>query len=176
MPAYGVANQRDKIHVSEPDFTPHHIPVVAGALVVRDGQVLFVRQTYPPFEGLWGFPTGLPDPGETVDMAAVRETREEAGIEPEIEGLIGVHNVGGAGGFLYVVYLCHHVAGEPVPDGVENDRAAYLSPVALDDRGDEAIIPPCAEMARRFWAGDYQFLEPWDIAPSRWGPVQSAFW
>jgi len=36
---------------SEPNL--HHVLVVAGALVVRDGQVLFVRQTYPPFEGLW---------------------------------------------------------------------------------------------------------------------------
>ena len=169
--------------MSEPEFNPCWVMVVAGALVVRDSQILFVRQTYPPFEGLWGFPTGLVDPGETVDMAALRETCEEAGVEAEIEGLIGVHNTGGEGGFLYVVYLCRHVSGEPVPDGVENDRAAYFSPADLDAVqsaasavGDSAIIPPCAEMARRFWAGDYRLLQPWDLAPPRFGPVQTAFW
>jgi 8-oxo-dGTP diphosphatase len=162
--------------MTETEFNPFRVMVVAGALVVREGQVLFVRQTYPPFEGLWGFPTGLPDPGETVDEAALRETREEAGIEAELEGLIGVHNKGGEGGFFYVVYLCRHVSGEPVPDGVENDRACYFSSFDLDTLGDEAIIPPCAEMARRFWAGDYHLLEPWGVAPPRFGPVQSAFW
>jgi ADP-ribose pyrophosphatase YjhB (NUDIX family) len=158
------------------EFTPWRILIVAGALVVRNGEILFVRQTYPPFERLWGFPTGLPDPGELVDAAALRETREEAGIEAEIEGLIGVHNAGGDDGFFYVVYLCHHVGGEPVPDGVENDRAAYLSPSGLEVLGDERIIPPCAEMARRFWAGDYHLLLPWDNAPTCFGPLQSAFW
>ena len=152
------------------------VMVVAGALVVRNGQILFVRQTYPPFEGLWGFPTGLPEPGETVDAAAQRETEEEAGIKAEIEGLIGLHNVAGEGGFLYLVYLCRHVAGDPVPDGLEHDRAAYLAPSELDALGNEAIIPPCAEMAQRFWEGDCRLLPPWDVAPARFGPDQSAFW
>ncbi len=162
--------------MTESEFNPYRVVVVAGALVVREGQVLFVRQTYPPFAGLWGFPTGLPDPGEAVDKAALRETLEEAGIEAELAGLIGVHNKGGEDGFFYVVYLCRHLSGEPVPDGVENDRAAYFSPASFDALGDAAIIPPCAEMARRFWAGDYHLLEPWDVAPPRFGPEQSAFW
>jgi 8-oxo-dGTP diphosphatase len=150
--------------------------LVAGALVARGDQILFVRQTYPPFEGLWGFPTGLPEPGETLDAAAVRETREEAGIEASAEGLIGIHEAAGANPFLYVVFLCAHVAGEPAPDGLENDRAAYVGPAGLAGLGYDTIIPPCAEMAARFWAGDYRLLLPWAVAPPRFGPIQRAFW
>ena len=58
----------------------------AGGVVHRrvDGreQVLLVHRRSPR---LWALPKGTPDSGETVEETAVRETREETGIVPEIE-------------------------------------------------------------------------------------------
>ena len=58
----------------------------AGGVVHRyvDGrhQVLLVHRRAPR---LWALPKGTPDSGETVEETAVRETREETGIVPEIE-------------------------------------------------------------------------------------------
>jgi 8-oxo-dGTP pyrophosphatase MutT (NUDIX family) len=58
----------------------------AGGVVHReiDGrrQVLLVHRRAP---GLWALPKGTPDSGETVEETALRETREETGIHPEIE-------------------------------------------------------------------------------------------
>jgi 8-oxo-dGTP pyrophosphatase MutT (NUDIX family) len=58
----------------------------AGGVVHRmhDGrhQVLLVHRRAPR---LWALPKGTPDAGETVEETAIRETREETGIEPEIE-------------------------------------------------------------------------------------------
>lgn len=42
--------------------------------------------------GLWGIPSGHVEPGETVQMAAVREVKEETGLHVAIEKLIGVYS------------------------------------------------------------------------------------
>ena len=58
--------------------------VVAAALVDRDGRVL-VQQRPPdkPMTGLWEFPGGKLEPGETPEAALVRELAEELGIDVE---------------------------------------------------------------------------------------------
>ncbi|MPZ23557.1 MAG: NUDIX domain-containing protein [Dehalococcoidia bacterium] len=40
-------------------------------------------------EGIWGLPKGTPDGGETVEQTAMREVREETGLEVEIEDDLG---------------------------------------------------------------------------------------
>ena len=59
--------------------------VVAAALVDADGRVL-VQQRPPgkPMEGLWEFPGGKLEPGETPEAALVRELTEELGIEVDM--------------------------------------------------------------------------------------------
>jgi 8-oxo-dGTP pyrophosphatase MutT (NUDIX family) len=58
----------------------------AGGVVHRtvDGQIqiLIVHRRSPV---LWALPKGTPDSGETIEETALRETREETGIEVEIE-------------------------------------------------------------------------------------------
>lgn len=60
-------------------------PLVAVDIVVfaiRDGAlyVALIRRAMPPFEGKWAIPGGFVLPEETLDHAAKRELREEAGI------------------------------------------------------------------------------------------------
>ena len=50
------------------------------ALVVRDDQILLVRRANDPDAGLWGFPSGKVEFGETLLEAAERELREETGV------------------------------------------------------------------------------------------------
>ncbi len=54
---------------------------VAGAFVVRDGEVLFLKHRK---YGIWLQPGGHIEEGETPDEAAIREVREETGLEVEI--------------------------------------------------------------------------------------------
>jgi 8-oxo-dGTP diphosphatase len=53
---------------------------IAAAIVVRDGQVLMVRRRVKEGALSWQFPAGEVEPGETVSIAAVRETLEETGL------------------------------------------------------------------------------------------------
>ncbi len=50
--------------------------------VVDDGAVLLGRKTRGFGEGLWNGPGGKVEPGEGIEQAAIRETREEVGVSP----------------------------------------------------------------------------------------------
>jgi len=56
-------------------------PVAAVlAVVIRGGEALLVRRANPPDAGLWGFPGGKIEAGETIHAAAARELLEETGV------------------------------------------------------------------------------------------------
>ncbi|MGX6448899.1 NUDIX hydrolase [Patulibacter sp. S7RM1-6] len=50
----------------------------AGGVIVRDGTVAIVHR---PYREDWSLPKGKLDPGETFEQAALREIREETGLE-----------------------------------------------------------------------------------------------
>jgi ADP-ribose pyrophosphatase YjhB (NUDIX family) len=60
------------------------------AVVVRDRSVCLVKRNIEPYRGHWTLPAGYQEYFETAEDAAIRETREECGLEIEILGLLGV--------------------------------------------------------------------------------------
>ena len=62
----------------------------AGALVTRDGRLLLVRRSKEPWLGMWDIPGGFCEPEEHPMITAVRETREETGLEVEVTGFLGL--------------------------------------------------------------------------------------
>lgn len=80
----------------------------------KGGQVLLVRRGWGSREGTWTFPSGYVDLGEEVEEAARREALEEAGVEVELEGLLGVYS-GGGRPMVLVVYAGKLKGGEARP-------------------------------------------------------------
>ncbi len=62
----------------------------AGVLVEMDDGIVLIRRGEPPFQGWWALPAGYIEADESVEQAAVRECREETGLEVELLELFGV--------------------------------------------------------------------------------------
>ncbi len=65
------------------------VPSVNVVVVNEAGDILMIRRTD---NDNWAVPGGAIDLGESVAQAAIRETREESGIECEITGLVGIYS------------------------------------------------------------------------------------
>lgn len=64
-----------------------------SACVWRQGRVLIVERAKAPLAGLWSLPGGSVEPGEAVKEAALRELREETGVEAALDHLVGLFDV-----------------------------------------------------------------------------------
>lgn len=71
-------------------MTPERPIAAVGVVCMRDGEVLLVRRGAPPRKGEWSLPGGRIELGERAADAALRELREETGVEAEIVGLVDV--------------------------------------------------------------------------------------
>jgi ADP-ribose pyrophosphatase YjhB (NUDIX family) len=137
---------------------PPRIAVCVGTVVLRGDRALFVRQAKGhSLEGQWSIPWGLVDPDEPPEVAALRETEEESGIEVEIQGLLGLQNLRREG-WIALVFLCRHVGGEPRSDGgLETDGAGYFSLQEMD-QFEEPFEPWCEWLVRRVLGGEYHLI------------------
>ncbi|WP_226635427.1 NUDIX hydrolase [Brevundimonas poindexterae] len=93
-------------------------PVAAvGVICLRGDEVLLIRRGRPPRLGEWSLPGGRVEPGETVRDAALRELREETGVEAELGPLVDVvDGLFPEDGRHYVLidFAARWTAGEPV--------------------------------------------------------------
>jgi ADP-ribose pyrophosphatase YjhB (NUDIX family) len=105
-----------EFRIPEGDHLPRHSCPSCGAIHYRnpkvivgcvpewdDGRVLMCRRAIEPRLGLWTFPAGFLEMGETSGEGAARETREEARAEVAIEDLFVVINVP----YVSQLYLVH---------------------------------------------------------------------
>jgi ADP-ribose pyrophosphatase YjhB (NUDIX family) len=122
---------------------PHQRPKVGAiAVVLHEGAALMVQRGKAPNAGLWGFPGGHVEWGETALEAAVRELAEETGVTATATGYLTCLDVLGRDAedrlihhYLLAAVLCDYVAGSPV---AADDAAAAawvpLSEIAADGR------------------------------------------
>lgn len=67
--------------------------IVVGAVCVWEDHFLLCRRAIEPGYGKWTFPAGFMELNETVAQGAAREAYEEAGVDVEVQDIIGVYEV-----------------------------------------------------------------------------------
>ena len=127
------------------------ILLVAAGVLAKSGRVLLQQRSDPPaLAGLWEFPGGKVDPGETLEKALARELDEELAVKVEETDLEPIaftsHPLDDARNLLMPVYGVLAWAGEPV--GAEGQPLAW---VTSEELGSDAYPMPPA---------DYPLVDP----------------
>jgi 8-oxo-dGTP diphosphatase len=66
--------------------------VTADGIVLKGNKILLIRRGKDPFKGAYALPGGFMEYGEKAEHCAMREVREETGIDTETVGLVGVYS------------------------------------------------------------------------------------
>jgi 8-oxo-dGTP diphosphatase len=103
-------------------------PKVAVGTIIRmpDDRIVLVKRAIEPGYGLWVFPGGYVDRGEDVRLAAVREAREEAGIEVRLEALVGIYSYPGSTPVV-IVYRATWTGGELAVDDENSEIRTFAA-------------------------------------------------
>jgi len=120
-----------------PSAPKRPIPAV-GVACFRGDDVLLIRRGQPPRVGEWSIPGGRIEWGEAAAAAALRELREETGVDAELVGLVDV--VDGLfrarsdgivwGHYVLIDYAARWIAGE-ARAGDDAAEAHFVAPDAL---------------------------------------------
>ena len=100
-----------------------------GVLAQRRGRLLLVRRNHEPHPGEWSSPSGYVDAGETLEEAAVRETKEETGFDVRIERLLGAYSASGER-VIFIAYAAR-VTGGRIEIGPECLDVRFFPPDEL---------------------------------------------
>lgn len=125
--------------MSDENAQPPNQPVPAVGVVCFNaaGEVLLIRRGTPPRLGEWSIPGGRLEWGESARDGALRELREETGVEAEIVALIDVvdgiftsrTSADVTRHYVLIDFVARHISGDPVA----GDDAAEARFVALSE-------------------------------------------
>ena len=110
------------IHFNDPK-------VAVGVVAQRRGRLLLVRRDHEPRLGEWSFPSGYVDAGEVLEEAAVRETKEETGLDVRIQRLLGAYSSAGER-VIFIAYAAR-VTGGHIEVGAECQDVRFFPPDSL---------------------------------------------
>ncbi|MEU7616835.1 NUDIX domain-containing protein [Micromonospora rifamycinica] len=132
-----MTGRRDYYHDPAAPVATSLVPAAAALVTDEHGRVLLQRRAD---SGNWSLPGGAMDIGETLQQCAVREVREETGLDIEITGLLGIytdpHHViaypdGEIRQEFTVVYLARAVGGT-ITLSDESTEVRFVHPAEFD--------------------------------------------
>jgi ADP-ribose pyrophosphatase YjhB (NUDIX family) len=126
-------------------------PKIAVGTIIRvaDERLVLVRRAIEPGYGKWVFPGGYVDRGEALPAAALREAREESGLEVRLDGLVNVYSYAGRIPVV-IVYAATAIGGQLQLD----EESLEISAVApADIPWSELAFPSTREALQDYLTG-----------------------
>ena len=144
------AGEPERLVCTRCGFVFYLDPKVAVGTIIRDdaGDLVVVRRAIEPGYGKWVFPGGFVDRGEEVQVAAIREAREETGLEIRIDRLINVYSYSGR--VPVIIVYAATMTGGCLGCDEESLEARFFAPDAIP--WDELAFRSTHEALREFLA------------------------
>jgi len=126
-------------------------PKVAVGTIIRTGsdRIVLVRRAIEPGYGKWVFPGGYVDRGEPLQLAAIREAREECGLDVRLDGLVNIYSYAGRAPII-VVYAATALSGTLAVDD-EGLEVSEVEPAGIPWQ--ELAFRSTGEALRDYLAG-----------------------
>lgn len=122
--------------------------VATGAILSLNGGIVLVQRAIEPSYGKWVFPGGYVDRGESLEAAAIREVKEECGLDVRLTLLLGVYSTPG-NPVILIVYV-GEVTGGTIQVDEEGLHARVFAPAEIP--WDQLAFPSTSEVIRDFLA------------------------
>ncbi|HEX9899080.1 MAG TPA: NUDIX hydrolase [Candidatus Methylomirabilis sp.] len=120
--------------------------VATGAVFSLDGGVLLVQRGIEPSYGKWVFPGGYVDRGESLEAAAIREVKEESGLDVRLTRLLGVYS--SPGHPVILIAYAGEVTGGSLQVDEEGLDARVFAPAEIP--WGELAFPSTSQVIRDF--------------------------
>jgi len=122
------ATEPERLVCAECGFVFYLDPKVAVGTIIRTrlDRLVLVRRAIEPGYGKWVFPGGYVDRGELLTQAAIREAREECGLDVRLDGLVNIYSYAGRTPVI-VVYAATAVGGSLSTDDECMETAEFDS-------------------------------------------------
>ncbi|MFX1486581.1 MAG: NUDIX domain-containing protein [Promethearchaeota archaeon] len=92
---------------------------VDAIIKTKNDKIVLIKRNSPPFRDSWALPGGMVEYGETVENAALREVREETGLDVIIKNLVGIYSDPSRdprGHVISICFLGEEISGTLVAD------------------------------------------------------------
>ena len=123
---------------------------VTITLVPKDGGLVLVKRKVEPRAGMWALPGGFMEAGESAEEGAIREVKEETGLDVEIDRFVGSFcSTKKSLNQLLLIFLAKPTTGTPVA----NDDALEARVFKKDELPNEIAFPLHQKAIERFFVG-----------------------
>ena len=92
-------------------FVPITPLLTVDTIIFYDGKLVLIKRMNPPYQNQFALPGGFVEVGETVEKAAIREAKEETGLDIELIKLLGVYSEPSRDPRGHTVTVCYLARG-----------------------------------------------------------------
>jgi len=93
-----------------------------------EGTIILIKRKHGPYKSHWAIPGGFVEIGESVEQAAIREAREETGLNVELVEMVGVYSNPDRdprGHTVTIAYIAKTVSGNLKADSDAEDAFEF---------------------------------------------------
>ena len=124
-------------------------PARAATLIKRDDRFLIIQEAAGQVKGLWNWSQGAVEEGESPEEAAIREAKEETGLDIELERKLGVVENPFSNTSAIHIFLGRVIGGELSLQEEEILEAKWLTLSEIEKMEEVLVGPWILEMVKR---------------------------